>query len=240
MIRSFVDRWWRFFVLFCWMFGLAGVLKNERYLSFLRPEFGVVLGIGAYILLGFLAALLAERNPSPFDMKRAATSLILLLPIAYLANAQGASLDASALRRRPMPASLFSPELAAGMSPLPATSGASPYTQRPTLLDLYAHPRMYSGKKVSVIGIVHRNEEICRESGRNVALLFRFLITCCAADATPLGVLVSADVPAGIGENAWAEVEGRFMVYRDDGMYVPVLEDVSVRSAEAPERPYLY
>ncbi len=83
-------------------------------------------------------------------------------------------------------------------------------------------------------------DSLPRESGKNVVLLFRFLVTCCAADATPLGVLVSADVPSEITENAWAEIEGRFMVYRDDGMYVPVLEDVSVRSADVPERPYLY
>lgn len=95
MIRSFVDRWWRFFVLLCWMFGLAGVLKNERYTAFMRPEFGVVLGIGVYILLGFLAGLLAKRNPVPFDAKRALTSLILLLPIAYLANREKTSYSSS-------------------------------------------------------------------------------------------------------------------------------------------------
>lgn len=75
--------------------------------------------------------------------------------------------------------------------------------------------------------------------GRDTAV-YRFPITCCAADALPLAVAVDPEQVAGLEVDAWISVQGTFRLRQTDGETVPVIEDARVELIAAPSQPYLF
>ncbi len=75
--------------------------------------------------------------------------------------------------------------------------------------------------------------------------LIRFKLSCCAADAIPLPVVIRAPEPIrNIKHRDWVEVTGRltFAKHRDREEYVPVLQLASkadIRPVPAPSNPFL-
>jgi len=370
--KSLLQRWWRPLLFVAWIWALTGLLKNERYTAFLRPEFGYVLGVGVFTLLGFLVTGMAEARPRRFGIPQALHVLILLLPLAYLWNAQGASLDAYAFQNRSlglpsveMPGNEPRPDASAshavpnssaprksvssedrreaeriaksdpslsqgttdpqptrqvekraGPSAIPpdpddlAATSEQPEEQLPgrkdsstslpdpgpvertavkegnvagnpervqsppvartpveesprgqatkdapqaeagktaapakavSILDLYSAPRIYEGKRVKLMGMLHKNDaQVKKDFGRDLLVVFRFVITCCAADAMPSAVLVDGEDMPDLPESAWVEAEGIFTLHEKNGRRVPILEKSSIKKIDPPKQKYLF
>ncbi|HEX6872858.1 MAG TPA: TIGR03943 family protein [Micromonosporaceae bacterium] len=72
--------------------------------------------------------------------------------------------------------------------------------------------------------------------------LARLVVGCCAADARPVKVGLTGDVPADLVPDQWVEVEGLYSdrTSRDpvNRELIPYLQVTSVRQIEAPEQPY--
>ena len=289
--KSLLQRWWRPLLFVAWIWALTGLLKNERYTAFLRPEFGYVLGVGVFTLLGFLMTGMAEARPRRFGIPQALHALILLLPLAYLWNAQGASLDAYAFQNRSLglpsvempgnkprtgPSVIPSDPGQAAKTPKTAPTPRSPQRVQPppvartpiekqtlgqaeenipqaesrkpaepaktvTITDLYYAPRTYEGKQVKLIGMLHKNDaQVKKDFGKDLLVVFRFVINCCAADATPAAVLVDGEEFPDLPESAWVEVEGTFTLHEKNGRRVPILEKSSIKKIDAPKQQYLF
>ena len=71
-------------------------------------------------------------------------------------------------------------------------------------------------------------------------VVFRFVINCCAADATPAAVLVDGEDMPDLPESAWVEVEGTFTLHEKNGRRVPILEKSSIKKIDAPKQQYLF
>jgi hypothetical protein len=56
----------------------------------------------------------------------------------------------------------------------------------PTLLELLSDPEDFEGSNVTLLGIVHRDKRL----PTNAFYCYRLVMICCAADATPAGVIV--------------------------------------------------
>jgi uncharacterized repeat protein (TIGR03943 family) len=72
--------------------------------------------------------------------------------------------------------------------------------------------------------------------------LTRFMITCCAADAYPLQVIVEGSVELPPNDQ-WLEVEGVWvgeMVELDEFTQIPILHATTEQPIEAPSQPYEY
>ena len=114
--------------------------------------------------------------------------------------------------------------------------------RRETLLDWVLafgeapDPTALTGQTADVTGFVYRRPDFPPE----IWSLNRFLISCCVADATAIGLVVRAPETTPPKNDQWVRVEGHFVVETLDGKPMPVLEADTVTVVEQPAHPYVY
>ncbi len=104
-------------------------------------------------------------------------------------------------------------------------------------LNVYPEPDAYVGQPVQVDGFVTRPE------GLPVGywMLTRFVLTCCAADAYPVGLPVQ--VPTGMPDYAndtWLRVVGEAKVLTQDGERQFAIMAETITEIDQPAKPYEY
>jgi putative membrane protein len=97
-------------------------------------------------------------------------------------------------------------------------------------------PAALVGQEALVTGFVFRDERFAEDS----FMIGRFIVSCCVADAAPVGLIVRWPEAASLADDQWIEARGRFTSGTFDGHSMPVLilEDVSL--IDPPAQPYLY
>lgn len=109
-----------------------------------------------------------------------------------------------------------------------------------TLLELYQNADRLEGKRVCFLGMVSRNPEATKLYDDQARLVFRFLISCCTADAQALSVVVREglqDEP----DNTWLRVSGVYHTEIDsDGRKIPLLQEVRAVRTPQPASAYMY
>jgi uncharacterized repeat protein (TIGR03943 family) len=71
-------------------------------------------------------------------------------------------------------------------------------------------------------------------------MVSRFIVTCCAADASGVGLLVDWPDAAGLAENGWVRVRGPVRAAELNGQRLPLIAAASVEPVDQPEHPYMY
>lgn len=94
----------------------------------------------------------------------------------------------------------------------------------------------FEGEEISVTGFVYRD---ARFAGTDNFMLVRFTLSCCVADARPLGLIVE-NAPEDFAEDTWLNVTGHIEVREFDGVETPIIVIESAEITEQPEQPYLY
>ncbi|MEN9207843.1 MAG: TIGR03943 family protein [Gloeomargarita sp. GMQP_bins_120] len=106
------------------------------------------------------------------------------------------------------------------------------------LLNVYPEPDAYQGQKARIEGFVVHPPQ----SPPQRFFLTRFVVTCCAADAYPVGLPV--DVPTGSAQqypaDTWLRVEGRMTTAEVYGKRRLVVQAENITPIERPANPYLY
>ena len=70
--------------------------------------------------------------------------------------------------------------------------------------------------------------------------VIRMFITCCAADAKPMGVTVHGDTLPHVAEMQWVRVTGKPTFPMEGGKRTAILEATKVEPCEAPSDPFVY
>jgi uncharacterized repeat protein (TIGR03943 family) len=106
------------------------------------------------------------------------------------------------------------------------------------LIDIHnsQSPDDLRGQKVHVIGFVYRDERF--EASQ--LLVGRFIVSCCVADASPVGLVVQGEETADFEDDQWIEIHGHFETGIFDGEETPILIIDSIEAIEPPSQPYLY
>ncbi|MEG3641003.1 TIGR03943 family putative permease subunit [Magnetococcus sp. PR-3] len=114
------------------------------------------------------------------------------------------------------------------------------------LIDIYSHEALKSGAHVKVVGRLMRlNAQQVQQykpgHQGNMSLLYRYAIACCAADASPIGLLLEdpQDMLKGLVKDAWLEMEGTTS-NTIEGEEILGLTVTSVKPTSAPKQPYLF
>jgi uncharacterized repeat protein (TIGR03943 family) len=94
----------------------------------------------------------------------------------------------------------------------------------------------FDGQQAKVIGFVYRDERF----GEDQFMVSRFVLSCCAADAAPLGLLVQSVESGSFADDQWVEVTGFFEAGQFAGEEMPILLAETIKPTEIPEQPYLY
>ena len=102
------------------------------------------------------------------------------------------------------------------------------------LLATNQDPNYYANRPAVISGFVYDSG-----LGTDTVWLARFVVTCCAVDAQPVGVPVRiANWADQYDEDDWLEVEGTFTLLETATGQEIVLQPESVTQIDIPEDPY--
>lgn len=97
-------------------------------------------------------------------------------------------------------------------------------------------PAGLTGEKVEVVGFVYRDDRFDSEQ----FMVSRFVLSCCAADASPLGLVVQWPESRSFADDEWVAVKGQLEITQFAGEEMPIIIADSVSPTEIPNQPYLY
>ena len=246
-------------VFLAWSGSFAWLLIGGGYAYFLARGYRVLLLIGAVILGAFAASLSLRRGPADHAEAHGGRWLplaILAVPLAFLAarprpipgayafeaqsgyrrlwQAQVALGVLDHVSRRPTRSATSRPATAPSASTRPGPPGA-PAGREVSTLDIVLDYPGNLGRRVATLGAVYRQDRLPADS----MVVFRFVITCCAADAWPAGVLVRTNKARACPVDSWIRVEGTVGKAEVGGMEMPVILAESVIPVAAPSNPYI-
>jgi uncharacterized repeat protein (TIGR03943 family) len=121
-----------------------------------------------------------------------------------------------------------------------ATSGSMPIQ----VIDLLYAVQMptyredFEGKQVELIGQFVPLTVGNPKGNRFQAI--RLFITCCAADAKPVGVTVQYDKPLSLTEMSWVKITGVPVFPMEGGHRTAILNATKVEECPAPSEPFVY
>ncbi|MFP4322516.1 MAG: TIGR03943 family putative permease subunit [Anaerolineales bacterium] len=96
----------------------------------------------------------------------------------------------------------------------------------------------FEGQEVTdLMGFVHRD---ARFEGTDRFMLVRFTLSCCVADARPIGLIIETPEALNFPVDTWLEVSGPIVIQEVDGIETPVIQPESITEIDQPEHPYLY
>lgn len=222
-------------VLAAWagMFGF--LLIGGRYQLFLKPEFEFLI-IGGLVISGlFLFGILGKGIPRGQDT--GIKALFLLLPILFIFSAGENTLGSYALSKR----TLVAPEsgMTASRSDVPDSQEIPDTASELTSISrLIFDWDQYKGKPVVLEGLFSGKID----GAPDMAAVYRYFVTCCAADAMPVGVFLDKPRDLDIAENQWVRVAGQVTVKQVDGyeMIFMSLDRIEVREKPSKNAAYLY
>jgi uncharacterized repeat protein (TIGR03943 family) len=107
-------------------------------------------------------------------------------------------------------------------------------------LNVYPEPDAYNGQKVNVTGFVVHPDTM----PENYFVVTRFVITCCAADAYPVGLpvkLSSLNTAEGnLKPDQWVQVEGQMITEELEGQRQLTIASSKITPVDRPQKPYDY
>ncbi|MEH1767896.1 TIGR03943 family putative permease subunit [Nostoc sp.] len=104
-------------------------------------------------------------------------------------------------------------------------------------VNVYPEPDTYTGQKVKVQGFVIHPPDI----GKEYLFLARFVLTCCAADAYPVGLPVKLqNNQEAYAADTWLEVEGQMVTENLSGKRQLTIAATSLKNIPQPQNPYSY
>jgi uncharacterized repeat protein (TIGR03943 family) len=104
-------------------------------------------------------------------------------------------------------------------------------------LNVYPEPDAYTGQKAKVQGFVIHPPDL----GKEYLFLARFVLTCCAADAYPIGLPVKIkETRENYPPDTWLEVEGQMVTETLADKRQLTIDATSLKKIPQPKNPYSY
>lgn len=95
----------------------------------------------------------------------------------------------------------------------------------------------FDGQQADVTGFVYRD---IRLDDKTQFFVMRFVVSCCVADASSLGLVVQTADAAKFTPDSWVQVKGTLQTKQIGDQTTPVLVAESIQNIPQPDHPYLY
>jgi uncharacterized repeat protein (TIGR03943 family) len=210
--------------LFTWLWGTG---ESVRYLG---PRTQWVVPVGAVgLILAAVAYLYVTRDARPdrISLREGLGLGALLLPVMAAGVLAHAQLGALAASNKLSSRGIDSSALARLAGRNAKEIGFLQLNAAGRHADLTRQLGLSEGKSVELVGFVS-------QEGRPFTLS-RFYISCCVADAVPIGVHVMPSKSARLKRDDWVDVTGVL----DKGNREWVVKALVIRHVKAPSDPYL-
>ena len=234
-------------VYMIWSAFFSYLLISKKYLLFLRPEFGFLVLLADVIAIGFIFAALFRPGKGQLDIASVVRAVILMFPVFCYFGITDTMLSGEAFKSRFVGTAseekvlvAQNPDMNNDADEQLVADSEQVIVHEVDILQLLEDPYYYNEQKVKVIGMFLHDETLKPYfSGKNTAI-YRFLVTCCAADAMPLTVALDLEDYEAFSKYQWVQVEGVFEIQKGKDNYIPVILKPEIKSVEAPAQAYLY
>ncbi len=102
--------------------------------------------------------------------------------------------------------------------------------------EIYYDVEKYKGKKIEITVKVFKDKNL-KENGFGIV---RMMMSCCAADLQPVGLICRYDRAGELKGGTWLKVTGIIDTETYEGEETPIIKVDSVQSADKPEDEYVY
>jgi putative membrane protein len=169
---------------------------------------------------------------------------LVLLPIVLGIAVPPQPLGASALANREINSGV-NPSTGASSWPGAIKASSQKTTTEMNILDWWqtfrASPDLNTDSRIlnqeaRVVGFVYQD----RRYGEDHFLVTRYVVSCCVADASALGLVVAWPDSPKLQNDQWVEVSGVFARSSLDAWQMPILVARTVTPVAVPGQPYLY
>lgn len=228
---------WGLLIVQYWHSGKLGLLIHPNY-------YGLTLAAGCFLLmLACLQILKLWRR----QVRSRSQHLSLLSPTVMSGIMLGAALIGLIVTPRPFASQTA---IQRGLQDTTMVTRARPQVFRTSsksenrtllewirTLDVYPEPDAYAGQKVNVDGFVVYPEDLAD----NYITVTRFVISCCAADAYPVGLPVKLNQSRkAYATDTWLAIQGKMITETLDGQRRLVIQAASLKPIPEPDNPYYY
>lgn len=217
---------WAAFLVWLLTFGKSDLIR------LLHPRLWWVLSVAVIVLILFLASLVTcfrqtEKKSLLIELPGIVT---LLIPVLYFFIAKDARLDETSLQNR-----IIQNDNGVYQNNLPSfeifdKSKSSDMSFSRILRD----PQKYENHDVEIVCQSFINEKL----PENTAMCYRYLITCCAADALPVFFFLSHQDQLKIENDRWVKVKGLLSIIKRDDMQFPSVKIDTLEYVEEPAFPW--
>jgi uncharacterized repeat protein (TIGR03943 family) len=214
---------WGILMLKYWLTGKLNLLIHPNYFWL-----AIASGISLLIIAFFRAKELWRRRPRDIVLNAAAILGLIFTPRVFTSD-QALQRDVSEL----LGTSRIKPQ---------AFSASTPPEKRSLVdwvreLNVYPEPDKYSGQKAKVQGFVIHPPNLQKD----YLFLGKFVLTCCAADAYPVGLPVKLTPNSEqYKPDTWLEVEGQMVTETLSGKRQLIIAANSIKKIPQPKDPYSY
>jgi uncharacterized repeat protein (TIGR03943 family) len=252
---AMITRLWVRYVLMV-LLGLYFVdtLLSGRAAFYINESFFWLTGFagGAFLLLGIAGILELLRAPKmnqtdrlergPKAHQHGVAPSWVVLGIVAVPLALGVLVPARPLGAAAVSATGFSSAVAA----VPSASGSASFSIPPSernLLDWMrafgssANLSEFNGQEVDVIGFVYRD---IRLDEQTQFFVMRFIVSCCVADASSVGLVVEVADASQFAPDTWLRIKGKLRVKSVLDQLTPVIMAESLEAVPQVAHPYLY
>jgi putative membrane protein len=249
-ILATAQRWRGVVLMAVVVVATVWLALSNQLILYIHPRYVVFTVIMALIALAFVAASAFLREPHEHDEAPtalqnglSASALVLSLAIgAAMIVVPPATLSSATVDQRAMNSSSITGDQSVSVSAAASTSDAAfakfSVLDWSSLLRQTSELSFYADKPVDVVGFVSADPD----DPENMYFVSRFIITCCAVDAQPVGVPVYAPNWADdVSPDDWVRVTGGFGANPSTASKQSVaLLPESTERVEQPGEPYLY
>ena len=220
---------------FLWLIGFG-----QPYLArLLHPKLWWLLGCGAVVLVLFFAVGCTRSTVSggAASLKwRWPSLLILAVPLLYGSLLPTARFDARTFAQRAVQVPEETALQEVGDQAAAAGEDEVADAAEVPLTRVNAEAAQYAGKEVEAVCQGMRDPQLPDD----LMICYRFLISCCAADARPVFVLVKRTEQTFPANDAWVRVKGRVSLYESRGFRIPMITADTLATVKEPAFPFLF
>lgn len=222
---------WAFF------FGWLVTLGQKDLARLLHPNLWWLVTCASVILILFLMVNLKRhvaRDRKNGSTRNWSSLLILFIPLLYFTHTQSARFNTDTFTKRILQTEdrfvqgSFSERVAAEIQQYEEENIEVPITK------LFLQAKKYTGKEVEVVCQSWADERL----PDNLIMCYRYLISCCAADARPIFIFINPPEGTTVEHDKWLRVKGTVSLTGEVGREVPTIKPDSILYVEEPTFPY--
>ena len=209
---------------------------QDHLVRLLHPRLWWIVGTGAVVVLLFLGVHICSKPPrqnSRNILLQLPALLVLFLPFLYFAQAKEARFDQSTFKQRGLQSNKG---FIQGEVPWLKSRERSGDEDENSLMSLIREYDTYRDSEAEVVCQTFVDSRL----PQNLSMCYRYLMTCCAADAVPVFIFLRHPETLNITNDAWVRVKGPVSHIENQATAVPVLDIETVTYVEEPAFPWVF